>query len=271
MRLVSWNIARRGACWDELARDGTLDLALLQEAVPPATNLGFTDTVPPPDTRWFTAGSGQRPYCAAIARLSERVRLHPIEHVPIGERMRRDQLGVSRVGTVAAADVELHTGERITLASVHAPWENAREGSWIYADASAHRIVSDISVFVGRQRGHRVIVAGDLNILYGYGEGGSVYWRERYASVFARMASLGLPLVGPHEPHGAKADPWPRELPRDSRTVPTFKPNSGLPARQMDFVFASPELHDRLEVAALNDAASWGPSDHCRVSITLRT
>jgi hypothetical protein len=41
--------------------------------------------------------------------------------------------------------------------------------SWIHADASVHRLISDLSVLIGRQRGHKIIVAGDLNVLYGYG------------------------------------------------------------------------------------------------------
>ena len=34
------------------------------------------------------------------------------------------------------------------------------------ADASAHRLASDISTFIGQQRIHRLIVAGDLNVLF---------------------------------------------------------------------------------------------------------
>ena len=32
-----------------------------------------------------------------------------------------------------------------------------------------------------------MLAAGDLNILYGYGENGSAYWAARYATVFDRM------------------------------------------------------------------------------------
>ena len=42
--------------------------------------------------------------------------------------------------------------------------------------------------------------------------------------------------------------------------------------RQLDFVFASQALADRLTVRALNsDHEEWGPSDHCRVAIVLQT
>jgi hypothetical protein len=121
---------------------------------------------------------------------------------------------------MAAAEVE-YAGERITMVSLYAAWERPRGGGWIFADASAHRLVSDLSVFVGSQRGHRIIVAGDLNILLGHGEGGNSYWRDRYLSVFSRMAAIGLPLVGPQHPLGTQAYPWPAELPPDSKNVPT--------------------------------------------------
>ena len=106
----------------------------------------------------------------------------------------------------------------------------------------------------------------------GHGENGSPYWRERYLSVFSRMAAIGLPFVGPQYPRGTQAEPWPSELPRDSKNVPTFRVRKADPAsatRQLDFVFASPELHDRLRVRALNSLNEWGPSDHCRVALEL--
>jgi hypothetical protein len=175
------------------------------------------------------------------------------------------------------ADVEIvETQEIITLASLYGLWETpvARTGSnWIYADASVHRLVSDLSALIGRQKGHKLIAAGDLNVLYGYGEYGSPYWKARYDTVFARMEALGLGLVGPQAPGGgAQAMPWPAELPLDSRNVPTYrtrqkKPETG--TRQLDFVFASAEISGRVGARALNTLEDWGPSDHCRVLIEL--
>ena len=113
---------------------------------------------------------------------------------------------------------------------------------WIYADGSVHRLISDISVFVGQQLGHRILAAGDLNILHGYGDHGSGYWASRYTTVFDRMRALGLSFVGPQAPAGRRADPWPDELPRTSHNVPTYYTTHQLPVtatRQLDFVFAS--------------------------------
>ena len=126
-------------------------------------------------------------------------------------------------------------------------------------------------MLVDRQVGHRIIVAGDLNILNGYGENGSKYWGGRYETVFQRMKAIGLPFVGPQAPTGGRqADPWPDELPPDSLDVPTFHHSRQTPAtasRQLDFVFASHGLADELDVRAINAPEDWGPSDHCKMEI----
>jgi len=185
------------------------------------------------------------------------------------------ELGVSRPGTLAAATVTPSSGEPFIAISVYAAWERPHSltmSDWIYADASVHRLISDLSVFIGRQSGHNILVAGDLNILYGYGEGGSAYWASRYGTVFSRMATLGLSFLGPQAPAGRRSEPWPDELPSASNNVPTFHHSRQTPAtctRQLDFVFASRSLSERLRVRARNEPDQWGPSDHCRVEIQV--
>jgi hypothetical protein len=154
-----------------------------------------------------------------------------------------------------------------------AAWESpATKGSWIFADASAHRLISDLSLLVGNQRGHRIIVSGDFNILYGYGESGNLYWAGRYVTVFDRMSAIGLRFVGPQSPNGVQADPWPPELPVDSKNVPTFRTHRRDPStatRQLDFVFASESIADCVQTTALNRPEEWGPNDHCQVRIVV--
>ncbi len=271
LRIVSWNIAHKTSAWDTLVRsDAPVDVALLQEAVPPPTSLPF-QTIPGRDGSWTTAG-GRRNFCAAVARISEHVRMTAVDSESLADA-NSDQVGVSRLGTLAAADIAIDGEEPITLVSLYGSWEAARKGNWIFADASVHRLVSDLSYFVGGQHGHRIIAAGDLNILHGYGESGSAYWGERYATIFKRMAAIGIPFVGPQHPNGSQAMPWPSELPTESKNVPTFRTRRTDPSsatRQLDFVFASEELVPRLQVRALNSEEEWGPSDHCRISIELR-
>jgi hypothetical protein len=197
--------------------------------------------------------------------------LKPIDQAASGE------FRISRPGTLAIGEITLpKTNEIITLISMYSVWERPAvetESSWIYADASAHRLISDISALIGTQSGHKIIAAGDLNILYGYGERGSSYWAQRYETVFSRMEAIGLNFVGPQSPTGGiQADPHPTELPQNSRNVPTFRNNRNLPEtafRQLDFVFASKILQDRINVRALNSSDEWGESDHCRILIEI--
>lgn len=249
--MIAWGIARRDEAWGYLLGTAA-DIALLSEAaVPPAEGASRVDVDPAP---WRTDGAGlNRPWRAAVVKLS-----------------------VSRPGTLSAAIVTPGVGDPFVVASMYAAWErsHATTGSgWIYADGSAHRLISDLSVLVGQQVGHRrMLAAGDLSILHGCGEHGSPYWASRFTTVFARMAALGLSFVGPQVPAGRRADPWPDELPIGSRSVPTYHTSHQTPAsatRQLDFVFASAGLVERVRVSARNEPDDWGPSDHCRVEIEV--
>jgi exonuclease III len=267
LRIWSWNVNRRHL-WDWLAAS-EVNVALLQEA-PVPSGLGEGKVVPYPTTGWRTAGGSQ--WCrTAIVAVCEKTLLEPRPLTCI-EEGEPGALLVSRHGTLAVADVVV-AGERITLVSMYAVWEDHRPGP-IYADASAHRLLSDLSGIVNDSRSHRII-AGDLNILHRYGEHKDSYWAARYATVFDRAEAMGLRFVGPQAPHGRQASPRPAELPECSRDVPSYHTRRQGPmgaARQLDFVFASHALADRLSVHALNaDPEEWGPSDHCRVAIELQT
>ena len=270
LKIIAWNLARREESWRSLI--GTdADVALVQEAAPPPPDVAQrieVDSAP-----WKTAGAGCcRPWRTAVVKLSDRVNLEWLEPNGIADAQ-PGELAVSRLGTLAVAILTPPTGEPLILASMYAPWEKfhtAARSSEIYADASVHRLISDLAVFIGHN--HRIIAAGDLNILYGYGERGNPYWASRYETVFKRMAALGLSLVGPQAPDGRPAEPWPEELPETSKNVPTYYASHQNPAsatRQLDFVFASKALKDCVSVRAINEPNEWGPSDHCRVEIKI--
>lgn len=269
VKLLSWNVNRRPEPWAQLVASGDIDVALLQEATPPPPGLAIRVD----DAEWTTAGVGiKRAWRTAVVQVSDRVRVRWRAATSIPDAPFR-QLFVSRPGTLAVADIDnVATGEVFTVASVYAAWEDPvaeTNSRWIYADASAHRLISDLSCLIGHKSTHRVIVAGDWNLLHGYGENGSPYWAGRYQTIFDRMDAIGLPFVGPQHPAGLQADPWPEELPQGSKDVPTFRQPGRPPTRQLDFVFASKSLRDRLTVTALNGPDEWGPSDHCRVVIEL--
>ena len=271
VKVISWNIAHREQAWRDLCNTDA-DIALVQEASEPPADM------PPPfeyrPATWRTAGAGHRPWRAAVVKLSSRIDVEWLEPTPI-EKAQAGDFTVSRAGTLDAAIVTPPTGDAFVVVSMYALWEKpypTTRSSWIYADAAVHRLISDISVFVGQQSGHRILAAGDLNILHGYGDHKSGYWASRYATVFDRMRALGLSFVGPQAPAGRRADPWPDELPPTSHNVPTYRTHRQTPAtatRQLDFVFASKGLAEQCQVSARNEPDAWGPSDHCQVHIVV--
>jgi endonuclease/exonuclease/phosphatase family protein len=269
IRLVSWNMAGRDL-YDDL-RGLSADIALLQEAPLPGPDQAL-EILPFDATWWATAGRARRRWRTAVLRLSNRVELGPRPTVAIEAATDEADWVVSQQGTITAADVSVDGRTVFTAVSVYSVWQGVPEGV-IYADGSAHHILSDLSVLMPLPE-HRLIIAGDWNILFGYGEHGDTYYKDRYATVFARAEALGLRFVGPQHPNGRQAEPWPDELPKSSRCVPTFHHNRQTPAtatRQLDFVFASRSLEDRVSVRALNEPDEWGGSDHCRVVIDVDT
>ena len=262
VKVISWNIGGGVAPWQWLT-EMDADVALLQEAgEPPRDLVKPVDVDPAP---WRTAGWSVWARRTAIAKLSDRVNVEWITAKSLGDAD-SGALAVSRPGTLTAAIVTLPDVEPFVVVSMYSFWESPHVSTGsglIVSDASAHRLVSDLSAFIGQQRGHRILAAGDLNILHGHGEHGDEYWASRYGTVFSRMEALGLPFVGPQAPNGRQADPWPDELPRESKNVPTYA------ARQLDFVFASREMAHSVSVRALNEPEQWGPSDHCRLEISV--
>jgi exonuclease III len=268
LRLISWNMAHSRKAWPFLLADMLPDIALLQEALKPPQQPFWSS--PPLRDDWCIY-ENPKEFGAAVLGLTDRVQANPLVARRLGD-YGNEEMAISLPGTLAGAEVILPTGEKLLVFSAYSRWEKALDRKTIYADASAHRIISDISALVAIKKGQKIIVAGDWNILYGYGELGSAYWKARYDSVFSRMEALGMPFIGPQHPEGIQADPWPSELPADSKNVPTFRKNRNNPTsaeRQLDFVFASHELHSRMTVRALNASSEWGPSDHCRIMIEL--
>ncbi len=256
LKIISWNMGHRAELWRTLTDSGA-DIALLQEACEPPSDVASQIKVD--DLPWRTPGVGKaRFWRTAVAGFKPSVAINRLTPCPISE-ISPDAFAVSRPGTLAVGRIEdPDTGEKYTLISMYALWErphSSTRSEWIYADASAHRLISDISALVGQERGHRILAAGDLNVLYGYGDYGSRYWAARYKTIFDRFAAIGLAFVGPQFPNGRQAAPWPDELPRNSLNVPTFHSNRQTPAtatRQLDFVFASKDIAYRVSAQAFN-------------------
>ncbi len=281
IRVVSWNVGKRQEPWRELvrmARDGDADLALLQEAGSPPGDV--VDRIEYDDQVFWNRHLYDR--WPLVVKLSDRVTLRPYRQVPPISELGEDAIGVSGIGTIAAAKVIPHHREEdaFVAISMYARWlkpHSSTGSKWKIgcSDASAHRILSDLSAFIGHHDPgkHRILAAGDLNMFYG-STGRKLSMPERERTVWDRMQALGLEFLGPQEPNGRRAESTPDDVPPDTKNVPTIYYPKGGPAtarNQLDYAFASRGFHDRVCVRAMNGVEEWGPSDHCRLTIGVNT
>ena len=265
MRVVSWNINRWQEPWRQLVSMDA-DVALLQEAgTPPADVADGVDLGP--DEHWDSHVWNSRWWegrfknlfnrWPKIVKLSERVEVEWFKQIsPIGG-MFQDEIAVSGIGTIAAARIRPKDGLAPFIAvSMYARWLSPHpdaHSNWTYQDASAHRIISDLSAFIGSTdpATHRILAAGDLNMIYGATEDNRLALPERDRTVTDRMAALGMEFLGPQYPDGRKASPTPSGLPSDTRNVPTYYS-----------VPAAPVTRDSREPARLRVRLSRLPREH---------
>ena len=144
-----------------------------------------------------------------VVKLSDRVDVEWFRQVlPTVPEENGDEIAVSNVGIIAAARVVPRTGgEPFIVVSMYARWfrpHPAVRNRYIYSDAAARHIMSDLSAFIGATdpSQHRILAAGDLNNIYGATEDNELAWYERDRGVFERMNALGLEFMGPQHPDG---------------------------------------------------------------------
>ena len=270
VKLACWNIAKMREPWRQLIAMPGVDVSLLQEAGNPAPEVTGQVEMGPVDhydshvwnSNWY---EGRWPHLLErwpmVVRLSDRVKLEWFKQVSPISLVEEDEIAVSGIGTIAAARVSpQHTGTQpFIVVSAYARWlsphpsasTNFRVG---YPDASAHRIISDLSAFIGNTDPgtHRIILAGDFNMSNDDDAPDQEFLR-RERSVWERLDSLGLEYLGPNH-------------------TPTFRPRGQPPEAangQLDHVFASRGFHEQVKVRALNSPEEWGASDHCRIVIDV--
>lgn len=289
--VVSWNIATMIKPWKELTAMGA-DVALLQEARrPPAEIDELLDIGPQEswDSHSWNSDWWRGPGSPAlfdrwpmVVRLSDRVEIDWFKQVGPTAWPGQNEIAVSGIGTVAAARVRPKDGsvEPFITFSMYGRWIKSHPSvttSWNigYADASVHRIISDLSAFIGHEnrRTHRILAAGDINVTYGYGHGSGPYWDARYLNLFERMEAIGLEFLGPQLPNGRQAETLATGEPKCSKNVVTYHLPGKNPEtasnNQFDFAFASRGFHEGIKVRAMNGVDEWGSSDHCRLLIEI--
>ena len=280
-KVVCWNINTNRTCWDELiAMDA--DVALLQEVDKVPTDLPGEIEVGGGELRdpWKLSTYDRWP---VVAKLSDRVEVEWFRRVFPYSKVADDAMRVSGVGTIAAARVIPGDQKPFIAISMYARWirpHPSTKSRWKAgnSDVSAHRIISDLSQFIGHcdPSKHRILAAGDLNTFYGATDDNKLVIADRARTVFDRMTALGLEFMGPQAPEGGRiAIPTPQGLPEDTKNVPTYYTvQAGSPEKaqnQLDYVFASRGFHRGVRANALNGISreEWGSSDHCRIVIEI--
>ena len=112
-----------------------------------------------------------------VVKLSDRVEVDWLHQVlPSTPQETKDEIAVSSVGIIAAARIiPPGSGEPFVAVSMYAHWFRPHlvVGSpYIYSDAAAHHIMSDLSALIGDDNpgNHRILAAGDLNNVHGITE-----------------------------------------------------------------------------------------------------
>lgn len=257
-------MAHRRAAWTALLNMSGVDVGLLQEASRVPREL--QDQVEVDQRLWEPECGNPGGYPSVVARLSDRVTTRFVETRSISCAASHD-FYTSEWGTLGAATVKpAAEGDAITVISM-APTYNyftPESGSRTRYETigSVHRLISDLARLVGRRS--RVIAAGDWTINRGWSSQPAPVWNEREAlhfrTAFDRMTALGFRHL---PPEGRK---------NERGEAVTFVPIGATPEQafaQLDFVFATENIADRVSVLALNQPDEWGPSDHCRIEINV--
>ena len=228
------------------ARQGDADVALLQEAgnSPP-------DLAQPvqygTDELWRERLYEGRPIYdrwSLVVQLSHRVEVEWFRAVPPISELGEHDIAISGIGTIAAARVTPRgrpADDGFIAVSMYAryikphpstgtPW---RVGA---PDVSAHRILSDISAFIGHEdpSRHRILAAGDLNMIYG-ATGNTLALPACERAFWDRVAALGLEFLGPQAPHGWQPSAPQPDVPPDlDQHVPRRPLLEDIPAHDLD-------------------------------------
>jgi hypothetical protein len=277
VRVVTWNLNRATwqsrknfrtavghahAAWTEL---GALkvDVALLQEAMPPPLDLASAPdaTIPEGSDRedWRSLPGPARWWCSAIAAWGPGLR-------PLPEEGRVEPLWVSQKGAYAVGLVEGRS-KPIIVASVYALWDYG----WLpsgskpkYAHTSLHRAVSDLTpVLDTASHGMSVVLAGDFNTSSQFPSP----HREAFRTVHDRLAGLGL--------HNVAIRPDGEDLagcPCDDDPCRHVRSYEGAIPYQDDYVYVSADLARGAKLVGFDQSEpAKAVSDHLPLVVDLPT
>lgn len=269
MRIVTWNMQRTRENWTkvtEFLEDPEPTAVLLQEAVAPPDGWDGAAFVLPggsPEAPWAVQAGGPRSGGTAIVANGGFAAVRQLVPVPL-EEWTGQQITASHPGAFTAAEVTLASGEVVAVVSFYAVWDR-QDGIGIFSEATAHRSISDLTPLLQRPPAGGLVVAGDFNAYYEYGD----RWDGRYMTVFSRLDAYDLPAIGPFGDGPLAGCPCRKG--DECRHVQTYlhQKKVGNNPLQLDFVLANAAVRDRLPSVAPYPGARFDASDHLPVLLTL--
>jgi endonuclease/exonuclease/phosphatase family metal-dependent hydrolase len=270
LKVVSWNMQQNPDAWprlEEMANSYGAQVALVQEAKPPVGDDWRTHPASKAGEDWAISvprGTSRR-YASAVVVLDRDLELEAELPTPLGDA-EYGKFAVSHPGQFAVARIGLPDNQgSITVISLYGIWD--RDDRWLYADATLHRAISDLTLLLQEAGRSRIVLAGDLNI-WSEWERADPFWAARFDTVFDRLKAHGLHLIGPRGEQPLERCLCRRDA--ECRHVRTFafqrKPANNV--YQNDFVFATNALKPA-SCEVIDDDASWKYSDHLPVLATF--
>ena len=276
MRIVSWNMnhcmrnaASRRRAWDYLRSGLRADIALVQEAYPASTETAVFQPIHLTKRQyaWGSAVVSFRPDLCLQAR--PRVPLTAIADKAITGA----ELPDSHPGASAVADVVDAAGRfQFTVVSLYGQWESIADGR-IYSCAKLHRMISDLTgVFAGIPK-RQVLLAGDFNVTTQIAYGRQTQAdTDGAAAVFTRLRAWGLKdcieKTKASRPRMTDCTCPERETCSHVRTF-RLKNRAASRPTQVDYVFASDRLVDKVRCEVVQTDEAWALSDHCPIVLEL--
>ena len=269
MKLISWNMNQRASNWGvlaELMREHNVVAAMVQEAVAPLTGCDhglrvFTDPSLLEDPWQMPVPTVRRNFASAIAVRGD-VYVDRWTPAPIG-KAEYSKPAISHQGQWVAIGLG-EPDDRVWIVSLYGLWETMPDTKDIFAQATLHRALSDLSLLFLAKATKQVVVAGDLNIWLGYG---NKKWEPGYRSVFDRFEAYGFTLAGPRRAKGAPLEGCPCCGGDRCLHVRTYRHQhsaSSIPY-QNDYAFVRGV--GQAACVALDDERNWQHSDHCPILI----
>jgi hypothetical protein len=260
--VVAWNLnearSRRAKSWTILD-DLRADISLLNEARVPKERLGphvrggeSTRGLDPKVRSWATAVLS--PF--ALVDLAGDVRTRGYFRAPFAN---------ARPGSWTAAVVPVRDVGNVTAIALYGLLDER-------SDASVHRSLSDLTpLFEDTRYNKRLVLGGDLNTWTGWPAGSVRLARDE--SVFRRIEAFGLvdclvAALAQRRYRALKGCPCSYgEACRHTRT--RLDRNHPEIPYQMDYLYASPRLAERLLTCEAVDLGDGSPSDHFPIRATF--